>query len=199
MSDNERRASAERITRETSIRIELDLDGSGRAEISTGVGFLDHMLDLLTRHALLDLTCQATGDLEVDAHHTTEDVGIVLGQAFLQALGDKKGITRFADARLPMEDSLAAVAVDISGRGLLNYSVAFPTHKVGDFDVELVQEFLHAFCLNAGVTMHVDVVRGDNSHHIAEAIFKGTARALRAAVSIDPRTAGTVPSTKGVL
>jgi imidazoleglycerol-phosphate dehydratase len=195
----ERRSLAERKTRETSIRVELALDGTGRSEIATGVGFLDHMLDLLTRHGLFDLRCQASGDLKVDAHHTTEDVGIVLGKAFAEALGDKRGITRFGEARVPMEESLAAVAVDVSGRGLLSYDVRFPSPKVGDFDVELVGEFLHAFCLNAGVTMHVDLVRGNNSHHIAESIFKGAARALRAAVALDPRIAGEIPSTKGVL
>ena len=148
---------------------------------------------------MFDLRCQASGDLEVDAHHTTEDVGIVLGQAFAEALGDKRGITRFADARVPMEDSLAAIALDLSGRGLLSYNVQFPAAKVGEFDVELVREFLHAFCANAGVTLHVDLVRGSNTHHVAESIFKGTARALRAAVAIDPRIAGDIPSTKGVL
>lgn len=199
MSEKERRAVAERKTRETAIRIELTLDGTGASEIGTGIGFLDHMLDLLTRHALFDMRCEATGDLQVDAHHTTEDVGIVLGKAFAEALGDKRGITRFANARVPMEDSLASVALDVSGRGLLNYNAEFPAQKIGEFDVELVREFLHAFCLNAGITMHVDVVRGDNSHHIAESIFKGAARALRIAVTIDPRLAGQIPSTKGVL
>ena len=194
-----RRAVAERKTRETAIRVELALDGTGLSEVVTGIGFLDHMLDLLARHGLFDLCCQAAGDLKVDAHHTTEDVGIVLGKAFAEALGDKRGITRFADARVPMEDSLTEVAVDVGGRGLLNYNVQFPSPKVGDFDVELVREFLHAFCLNAGITMHVDLVRGNNSHHIAESIFKGAARALRTAVAIDPRAAGEVPSTKGVL
>ncbi|MHC5034558.1 MAG: imidazoleglycerol-phosphate dehydratase HisB [Planctomycetota bacterium] len=199
MNDRERRAVAERKTHETSIRVELTLDGAGVSEIATGVGFLDHMLDLLTRHGLFDLQCKASGDLDVDAHHTTEDVGIVLGTAFAEALGDKRGIARFADARVPMEDSLAAIGLDLSGRGHLVYNVKFPSDKVGDFDVELVEEFLRAFCLNAGITLHVDLVRGNNSHHIAESVFKGTARALRAAVAIDPRLAGQVPSTKGVL
>ncbi|KPK66015.1 MAG: imidazoleglycerol-phosphate dehydratase [Planctomycetes bacterium SM23_32] len=199
MTKTQRRAVVERRTRETSIRVELSLDGTGVSEIATGIGFLDHMLDLLTQHGLLDLTCRAEGDLHVDAHHTTEDVGIVLGQAFAEALGEKRGITRFADARVPMEDSLTCVALDVSGRGLLNYNVEFPASKIGAFDVELVREFLHAFCLNAGITMHVDLVRGDNCHHIAESLFKGAARALRAALAIDPRMAGEVPSTKGVL
>jgi imidazoleglycerol-phosphate dehydratase len=199
MKQQQRRAVSERKTRETSISVDLTVDGTGLSEISTGIGFLDHMLDLLTRHALFDLRCQASGDLKVDAHHTTEDVGIVLGKAFAEALGDKRGITRFADARVPMEDSLVEVAVDVSGRGLLSYNVEFPSPRVGDFDVELVREFLHAFCLNAGVTMHVDLVRGNNSHHVAESVFKGAARALRTAVAVDPRAAGQVPSTKGVL
>ncbi len=199
MKPTERRGIAERKTRETSISIDLMLDGTGLSEISTGIGFLDHMLDLLTRHALFDLKCRASGDLNVDAHHTTEDVGIVLGKAFSDALGDKRGIARFADARVPMEDSLTEVAIDVSGRGLLSYNVEFPSAKVGEFDVELVREFLHALCLNAGITMHVDLIRGNNSHHIAESIFKGVARALRTAVAIDPRISGEVPSTKGVL
>ncbi len=199
MSQDERRAEAERKTRETAIRVELTLDGTGACESSSGIGFLDHMLDLLARHGMFDLRCEAGGDLQVDAHHTTEDIGIVLGSAFADALGDKRGITRFADARVPMEDSLTAVAVDVSGRGLLSYNVTFPAAKVGEFDVELVREFLHAFCLNAGITMHVDLIRGENTHHIAESIFKGAARALRAAVAVDPRLAGQVPSTKGVL
>ncbi len=199
MADDRRRAVVERKTRETSIRLELSLDGEGRAEIATGIGFLDHMLELLARHGLLDLKCKATGDLQVDAHHTTEDVGIVLGRAFAEALGEKRGIRRFADARVPMEGSLTAIAIDVSGRGLLSYNVQFPASKVGEFDVELVQEFLQAFVLNAGITLHVDLVRGDNTHHIAESIFKGTARALREAVSIDPRASGQIPSTKGVL
>lgn len=199
MADDRRRAVVERKTRETSIRLELSLDGEGQAEIATGIGFLDHMLELLARHGLLDLKCKATGDLQVDAHHTTEDVGIVLGRAFAEALGEKRGIRRFADARVPMEGSLTAIAIDVSGRGLLSYNVQFPASKVGEFDVELVQEFLQAFVLNAGITLHVDLVRGDNTHHIAESIFKGTARALREAVSIDPRASGQIPSTKGVL
>lgn len=199
MTENERRAVVERQTKETSIRIELALDGTGESDIATGIGFLDHMLELLSRHAAFDMHCEATGDLKVGAHHTTEDVGIVLGEAFAKAVGDKKGIARFADARVPMEDSLTQVALDISGRGLLSYNVAFPAAKVAEFDVELVREFLHAFCANAGITMHVDLVRGSNCHHIAESIFKATARALRAAVTIDPRLADQVPSTKGVL
>lgn len=199
MSQTPRSAAVERKTRETQVRIDLCLDGTGRSEVSTGVGFLDHMLELWARHGLFDLTCQAAGDLHVDAHHTAEDVGIVLGQAFARALGEKRGITRFAQALVPMEDSLARVAVDISGRGLLHCEARFPAQKIGEFDVELVREFLHAFCLNAAVTMHVDALRGENSHHVAEAIFKAVARALRQAAEPDPRQAGRVPSTKGVL
>ena len=199
MAEKPRTATAERTTRETSFRTEINLDGSGKAEVRTGVGFLDHMLELLARHARFDITAEGTGDLEVDAHHSTEDVGIVLGQAFREALGDKVGITRFADARVPMQESLAAAAVDISGRPLLSLNAQFPTPKVGEFDVELVGEFLQAFVTNAGISLLVDLLRGENSHHIAEAIFKATARALRAAVAIDPEAAGEVPSTKGTL
>jgi imidazoleglycerol-phosphate dehydratase len=199
MPEEQRRASAERKTRETTISVELTLDGAGRSEVSTGVGFLDHMLELLSKHAGFDLTVRAEGDLEVDAHHSTEDVGIVLGRTLLEALGEKAGIVRFADAAVPMEESLCEVALDLSGRGFLSYHVEFPASKVGEFDVELVEQFLHAFCLNGGITMHVEVRRGHNSHHIAEAVFKAVARALRAAVALDPRLGGEVPSTKGVL
>jgi imidazoleglycerol-phosphate dehydratase len=199
MGGESRRASAERKTRETAIAVEIELDGTGACEIATGVGFLDHMLELLGKHATFDLTCRAKGDLHVDAHHTTEDVGIVLGTAFGEALGDKRGISRFADARVPMEDSLCHVALDLSGRGYLSYRAEFPSATVGQFDVELVREFLHAFCLNGGVNMHVDVVRGSNSHHVAESIFKAVGRALKSAVAVDARLGGQVPSTKGVL
>ncbi len=199
MENKQRTGTAERTTRETSFRAEITLDGTGKAELQTGVGFLNHMLELLARHARFDITVKGSGDLDVDAHHSTEDVGIVLGEAFREALGEKRGISRFADARLPMQDSLAAVAVDISGRPLLSFNAEFPSKRVGEFDVELVPEFLQAFCNSAGITLHVDVVRGSNSHHIAEAIFKATARALRAAVAIDPAAAGEVPSTKGTL
>ncbi len=199
MADSTRSSMRERKTQETSIRIELDLDGRGNAEIETGIGFLDHMLELLSRHAGFDLTCKANGDLHVDGHHTTEDIGIVLGAAFADAIGDKRGIVRFADARVPMEDSLTAVAVDISGRGLLVYSVDYPAPTIGEFDVELVREFLHAFCTNAGVNMHVDLIRGTNGHHICESVFKGVARALREAVAMDPRFGNAIPSTKGIL
>jgi len=199
MSEERRSAEMERTTRETSVRMALTLDGTGKAKIETGIGFLDHMLELLARHGGFDLVVQATGDLHVDFHHTTEDVGIVLGQALKEALGRKEGIRRFAEARVPMQESLANVAVDLSGRPLLSFNAAFPTAKIGDFDSELVAEFLQAFVNNAGITLHVDLVRGGNSHHIAEAIFKALARALREAVAIEPGSPGQVPSTKGTL
>ena len=175
------------------------LDGTGKAEISTGIGFLDHMLELLARHALIDLTVRVTGDLQVDQHHTTEDAGIALGQAVAQALGDKKGIARYACIHLPMDETLSRVALDISGRPFLVFRTAFPTEKVGAFDTELVREFFQAFAMNAGITLHVETLYGENSHHIAESCFKGLARALRHAVAVDPREAGRVPSTKGTL
>jgi imidazoleglycerol-phosphate dehydratase len=199
MAERKRIARSERKTRETSVCVELCLDGKGKCETKTGVGFLDHMLELLARHARFDLKVSASGDLNVDAHHTTEDVGIVLGEAFKEALGDKAGIVRFADACVPMQDSLASVAVDLSGRPLLSFNAKFPAEKVGEFDVELVGEFLLAFATNAGLTLHVDVVRGENTHHVVEAIFKAVARTLRAAVAIDPEARGEVPSTKGRL
>ena len=199
MSKTERTATVERTTRETAIKLTLSRDGTGESDLRTPVGFLDHMLELFSRHGRFDLTVEAVGDVDVDAHHTVEDVGIVLGQAFAKALGDKRGIARFADVRVPMQDSLAAVAVDISGRPELVYNAVYPTQKIGEFDVELVEEFFQALCTNALLTLHVDIVRGGNSHHIAESIFKATARALRAAVRIDPSAAGEVPSTKGKL
>jgi len=199
MADNVRRGQAQRTTRETSVSVDLTLDGTGQADVQTGVGFLNHMLELLARHARFDLKIQGSGDLDVDAHHTTEDVGIALGQALARALGGKEGIRRFASARVPMQESLADVSVDISGRPFLSFNAEFPTGKIGDFDVELVGEFLQAFVNNAAVTVHVELVRGTNSHHIAEAIFKGLALALREAVAIDPEAAGQVPSTKGIL
>ena len=199
MAKTKRTGKAERTTRETSVKAEVALDGSGKASLNTPVGFLNHMLELLARHARFDVSVEASGDVQVDAHHTSEDVGIVLGEAFRKALGGKEGIVRFADARVPMQDSLATVAVDVSGRPLLIFSAQFPTDKVGEFDVELVPEFLQAFVTNAAITLHVDVVRGSNSHHMAEAIFKATARALRAAIAIDAEAAGEVPSTKGTL
>jgi imidazoleglycerol-phosphate dehydratase len=194
-----RRSTVQRTTGETSIEIAVCLDGTGEADLATGVGFLDHMLELFARHGRFDLTVRAEGDLEVDSHHTTEDIGIVMGQAFGQALGDKKGITRFADVQLPMQESLAAVAVDVCGRSYLLCEADFPTHRVGEFDLELVEEFLQAFTANAALTLHVQLLRCGNSHHGAEAIFKALARALRTAVSLDPGAASEIPSTKGTL
>ena len=194
-----RTASLSRTTGETDIAVSVTLDGTGRTEISTGVGFFDHMLTLLGRHALIDLTVSARGDTHVDDHHTVEDVGIALGKAIAQALGDKRGITRYADVHMPMDETLTRVALDISGRPFLVFRTAFTGPKIGTFDTELVQEWFQAFAINAGVTLHVETLYGSNNHHIAESCFKGLARALRLAVAIDPRTAGMVPSTKGTL
>jgi imidazoleglycerol-phosphate dehydratase len=188
-----------RATKETEVTLSVNLDGSGRAEAATGIGFLDHMLDLLARHSRMDLKIEAKGDLHVDQHHTTEDVGIVLGQAVRQALGDMRGITRYADALMPMDETLTRVAIDVSGRPVLVFRVEFPRDKIGEFDVDLVREFFHAFAVNAGVTLHVETLYGDNSHHIAESCFKGLARVLRQALAIDPAAKGAVPSTKGSL
>ena len=194
-----RSASVSRRTTETDVAVSIALDGTGKAEISTGVGFLDHMLELFARHGLFDLTVKVAGDLHVDQHHTTEDAGIALGQAILQALGDKKGITRYSDIHLPMDETLTRVAVDISGRPFLVFRTAFPTEKIGAFDTELVREFFQAFAVHAGLTLHVETLYGQNSHHIAESCFKGLARALRQAVALDPREEGRIPSTKGTL
>jgi imidazoleglycerol-phosphate dehydratase len=194
-----RAASVSRRTAETDVAVSLTLDGSGTCTVSTGVGFLDHMLELFARHGLFDVDVKVTGDLHVDQHHTTEDTGIALGQAFAKALGDKKGIVRYADVHLPMDETLTRVALDISGRPFLVFKAAFPSEKIGTFDAELVREFFQAFAMNAGVTLHVETLYGANSHHIAESCFKGVARALRAAVSVDPREEGRVPSTKGAL
>jgi imidazoleglycerol-phosphate dehydratase len=194
-----RSAAVKRDTAETKISLKLDLDGTGKAEVATGIGFLDHMLTLLARHSLIDMTIKAKGDLEVDDHHTAEDVGIALGQAFRQALGDKKGIARYADCLMPMDETLTRVAIDISGRPFLVFRTAFPTQKIGTFDSELVREWFQAFAINAGLTLHVETLYGANSHHIAESCFKGLARVLRMAVAIDPRAKNRVPSTKGTL
>ena len=194
-----RSASVSRRTAETDVAVSIALDGTGKAEISTGVGFLDHMLELFARHGLFDLTVKVAGDLHVDQHHTTEDAGIALGQAILQALGDKKGIARYSDIHLPMDETLTRVAVDISGRPFLVFRTAFPTEKIGAFDTELVREFFQAFAVHAGLTLHVETLYGQNSHHIAESCFKGLARALRQAVALDPREEGRIPSTKGTL
>jgi imidazoleglycerol-phosphate dehydratase len=194
-----RKATVKRATKETDIEVAVDLDGTGASAISTGVGFLDHMLDLLARHSRIDLSVSAKGDLHIDQHHTTEDVGIALGQAVRQALGDMRGITRYADALLPMDETLTRVAIDISGRPFLVFKVEFARAKIGNFDTQLVQEWFQAFAMNAGVTLHVQTLYGSNDHHIAESCFKGLARTLRAAVAVDPRAAGEIPSTKGAL
>jgi imidazoleglycerol-phosphate dehydratase len=188
-----------RATKETEVMLSVNLDGTGRADVATGIGFLDHMLDLLARHARFDISVKAKGDLHVDHHHTTEDVGIVLGQAVKQALGDMRGITRYADLHMPMDETLSRVAIDISGRPVLVFRVDFPRDKIGEFDVDLVREFFQAFATNAAVTLHVETLSGDNSHHVAESCFKGLARALRLAVAIDPAAKDEVPSTKGSL
>jgi imidazoleglycerol-phosphate dehydratase len=194
-----RSASVSRRTNETDISVSLTVDGSGRTSVATGIGFLDHMLELLGRHALFDLEVQVAGDLHIDAHHSAEDAGIALGQAFAKALGDKKGITRYASLHLPMDETLTRVAVDLSGRPFLVFRTKFPTEKIGSFDTELVREFFVAFAMNAGVTLHVETLYGENSHHIAESCFKGLARALRQAAAVDPREGERIPSTKGAL
>jgi imidazoleglycerol-phosphate dehydratase len=194
-----RKASLRRTTKETDVEVAVDLDGTGKAAISTGIGFLDHMLDLLARHSRIDVNVTARGDLHIDHHHTTEDVGIALGQALKQALGDMRGVTRYADVHVPMDEALTRVAVDVSGRPFLVFKAEFVRDKVGAFDTELVEEWFRAFATNAGITLHVETLYGTNDHHIAESCFKGLARALRSALAIDPRTAGEVPSTKGQL
>jgi len=194
-----RQAKLTRKTNETDISVSVDLDGTGKSNIKTGVGFLDHMLDQVARHGMIDIDISAKGDLHIDAHHTTEDVGIALGQAIKQALGDKKGIRRYASCDLPMDEALSRAAIDISGRPFLVWRVEFKRDKVGDFDTELFQEWFQAFAMNAGITLHVENVYGDNAHHIAESCFKALARALRDAIEIDPRNADRIPSTKGVL
>lgn len=194
-----RSASINRRTAETDVTVSINLDGTGRASVATGVGFLDHMLELFARHALFDVEVNVEGDLHVDQHHTTEDAGIALGQAFAKALGDKAGIARYADIHLPMDETLTRVALDVSGRPFLVFRTRFTAEKIGQFDTELVREWFQAFAGNAGLTLHVETLYGGNAHHIAESCFKGLARALRAAVAVDPREAGRVPSTKGSL
>jgi imidazoleglycerol-phosphate dehydratase len=194
-----RKATIKRDTAETKIAVSIDLDGSGKADIATGIGFLDHMLEQLARHSLIDISLKADGDLHVDQHHTTEDSGIALGQAVAKALGDKKGITRFASVFVPMDEALTRVALDISGRPYLVWNVAFTRPKVGEMDTELFQEWFRAFVQNAGLTCHVENLYGENNHHIVESCYKGLARALGAAVAVDARQAGRVPSTKGTL
>jgi imidazoleglycerol-phosphate dehydratase len=194
-----RRATVSRRTNETDISVTLDLDGTGKGTIATGVGFLDHMLDLFSRHSTIDLEVSAKGDTHIDFHHTVEDVGITLGQAIRKGLGDLKGIKRYADVHLPMDETLTRVALDISGRPFLVWRTEFPTPKVGEFDTELVREFFQGFATHAALTLHVETLYGANSHHIAESCFKGVARAIGTAVSIDARMAEFVPSTKGSL
>ncbi len=193
-----RTASIERITKETSIRLAIDLDGSGQGKICTSVPFLDHMLDLFARHGLFDLEVEARGDIDIDFHHTVEDIGIVLGQAIREALGDKQGIRRYGQASVPMDETLASVATDLSGRPFLVYNVSLPKVKIGDFDVELAREFFQALVNNLGANLHINVMYGDNVHHILEACFKGAARALDMATQLDPRIQG-VMSTKGTI
>jgi imidazoleglycerol-phosphate dehydratase len=194
-----RKGAVSRRTNETEIAVEVDLDGTGVGKIATGVGFFDHMLDQLARHSLIDMTISAKGDLHIDDHHTVEDVGIALGQAIRQALGDKRGLTRYADCLLPMDETLTRVALDVSGRPFLVFRTEFPTPKIGTFDTELVREFFQALAINGGLTLHIETLYGLNSHHIAESCFKGVARALGAALAIDARQAQRVPSTKGAL
>jgi imidazoleglycerol-phosphate dehydratase len=194
-----RKARIERTTKETAIKAEVNLDGEGKYSISTGVGFFDHMLEQLAKHSLIDVALEAKGDLHIDQHHTVEDCGIALGQAFAKAIGDKRGIARYAHAYLPMDETLTRVALDISGRPYLIWRVAFPAQKIGTMDTELFREFFQAFAQNAGVTLHMETLYGENSHHIAETCFKGLARALRNAVAIDGKVKGEVPSTKGQL
>lgn len=194
-----RQATIERTTKETDIRLSLNLDGTGKAEIETGVGFLNHMLELLAFHSGFDLTVHCKGDTWVDDHHSVEDIGIALGQALTEALGDKKGITRYGNSLLPMDEALVLVAIDLSGRDTLGYQVQLPTEKVGAFDTELVKEFMLGFVRNAKACLHFHQLAGENTHHIIEAMFKGLGRVLRQAVAIDPKRAGETPSSKGLL
>ena len=194
-----RTATVERKTKETRIRATVNLDGTGQYKVATGIGFLDHMLEQLSRHSLIDLTLHAEGDLHIDYHHTTEDTGYVVGEAVAKALGDRKGIRRYGDALIPMDETLTRVALDASNRPYLVWKVKFSKPKLGDMDTELFKEWFQAFAQSAGVTLHVENLYGENNHHIAESCFKGLARALRQAVELDPRQAGQVPSTKGTL
>ncbi len=194
-----RRALVARKTAETDIAVEIDLDGSGRADLATGVPFLDHMLDQVARHGMVDLVVRATGDLHIDAHHTVEDIGITLGQAFKAAVGDKKGVTRYGHAYVPLDEALSRVVIDLSGRPGLEFNVPFTRAMIGTFDVDLAHEFFQGFVNHAQVTLHVDNLRGDNAHHQCETVFKAFGRALRMAVTADPRAAATIPSTKGAL
>ena len=194
-----RTATVARETKETAIKVSVDLDGTGAGARATGIGFFDHMLEQLARHSLIDMTIEARGDLHIDDHHTVEDTGIALGQALREALGDRAGIARYADALLPMDETLSRAAIDVSGRPFLVFRTEFPREKIGTFDTELVREFFQALALNAGITLHIETFYGANAHHIAESCFKAVARALKAAVAIDPRQGGAIPSTKGTL
>ncbi len=194
-----RKASLDRKTTETQIAVSINLDGTGAFDVKSGVGFLDHMLELLARHSLIDIKLRAKGDTHIDFHHTTEDSGIALGQAFAKSLGDRKGIRRYADCFLPMDEALTRAAIDVSGRPYLIWKVEFSRPKIGEFDTELVREWFQAFAMNAGVTLHVQTLYGDNCHHIAESCFKALARVLRGAIEIDPRQKDRIPSTKGSL
>ncbi len=194
-----RQATIDRNTNETQISTTVDLDGTGIAKIETGIGFLDHMLEQLARHSLIDITLQVKGDLHIDFHHSTEDAGIAIGQAFAKAIGDKKGITRYASTHLAMDETLTRVALDVSGRPYLVWKVEFSQPKIGEMDTELFREWFQAFAQHAGITLHIETLYGDNNHHIAETCFKGLARALRTALEVDPRQEGRVPSTKGSL
>jgi len=196
---NPRRATVERNTKETQIRVELDLDGSGRCEVASGIGFFDHMLDQIARHGMLDLAIAARGDLHIDGHHTIEDIGITLGQAFAQAVGDKAGVRRYGHAYVPLDEALSRVVIDLSGRPGLEWHVPFTRSMIGEFDVDLAHEFFQGFANHALVTLHIDNLRGDNAHHQCETVFKAFARALRMAVEPDPRASGVIPSTKGSL
>ena len=194
-----RQADVSRNTLETKIRVALDLDGTGVAKLATGVGFFDHMLDQIARHGLIDLTVEAAGDLHIDAHHTIEDAGITIGQALAKALGDKKGLRRYGHAYVPLDEALSRVVLDLSGRPGLVFNVPFTRAMIGEFDVDLVHEFFQGMVNHAGITLHIDALRGDNAHHQCETVFKAFARALRMAVEADPRAAGAIPSTKGSL
>ncbi|MEO1206871.1 MAG: imidazoleglycerol-phosphate dehydratase HisB [Pseudomonadota bacterium] len=199
VKSKDRSAKRDRQTKETAIHVEVNLDGTGAYDVTTGIGFLDHMLEQLARHSLIDIKLVAKGDLHIDFHHTTEDSGIALGQAIAEALGDRAGITRYADVHLPMDECMTRCAVDVSGRPFLVWNTAFSANKVGDMDTELFREWFQAFAQNAGMTIHIETLYGANNHHIAETCFKALARALRQAVAMDPRQGGRVPSTKGTL
>jgi len=194
-----RRAAVERNTKETRIRVEVDLDGTGRCQVASGIGFFDHMLDQVARHGMLDLVVDAHGDLHIDGHHTIEDIGITFGQALAQAVGDKAGVRRYGHAYVPLDEALSRVVIDLSGRPSLEWNVPFKRAMIGEFDVDLAHEFFQGFANNELVTLHVDNLRGDNAHHQCETVFKAFARALRMAVEPDPRAAGAIPSTKGTL